>query len=336
MVPSTAAEVDAAWARRSLGLSDAQHDDGRAEPIGKGFGLASELLRVHLGGDAEPASVVVKLWDLDGAASGRELHVLHRLGRLGPRHPACLAGAVDQGKARAVLVLEDLVDVDQGDGLQQLSPEPAARVARLLADLHARWWRLSRLVAAADWLPPTPWLGLDRGWLRRRRSVFLDRFGSDLAPPTHGMLDKLEHTYPAAAEQLTNSAPTLLHDDVHLDNVVFDRSTNEPILLDWARASRGPAALDLVEVLLDVAEPAAASPALAAYLSRLRELGVPRADLDELHSDLSAAAIVSFARASCGVANWRPTIERELRLLTSGIERLPLRSRARLRDLSLD
>lgn len=324
-VPQEAGEVSPGWVRRRLG-HDVEVAAGEAvERIGEGFGLASVLMRVRLGGDLAPPSVVVKLWSTGAPTADREARLLTTFGdRLGARVPVCYDAVVDRENARAVLLLEDLGDVEQGDCLLQLGAVPASRVARLLARLHGSWWRSAELEAVA-WLPDTPWLALDRGWFAPRRARFLQRFPHHLDEHGRELLDDLETVYAGALEQLAGAPQTLLHDDFHLDNIVFDRATGDPILLDWARAARGPAVLDLAELLLAIAEPHAREHVLAAYTAELARQGVPEPDIDALDICLTAAVVVSFVKATCGVARWEPASPREAQMIELGIDRVQQR-----------
>lgn len=218
------------------------------------------------------------------------------------------------------LVLEDLGDVEQGDCLVQLAADPATRLARALAALHSSWWGRDEL-DTADWLPRSPWLNLDRDWFGPRRADFLERFGDRLDEPARRLLNGLESFYAREVAPLAAAPATLLHDDVHLDNVVVDRSTGEPILLDWARAATGPAALDLAELLVAIAAPGGTDKVLSVYRDALREGGVPDDDLAALERGVAAAVIVCFTKWTCGVARWMPASPREAQMIDLSIER---------------
>lgn len=318
-VPSSPDEVTVGWVRACLGRTPRGGAQG-IERIGEGFGLSSAILRVRLEGDERPDSVVVKLWSTEDPSGDRETRVLSSFGdRLGPRVPACLHAGVDVPHRRAVLVLEDFRDVEQGDCLRDVGVRPAQGLARAYAALHGRWWGSPEL-SSAGWLPRSPWLTLDRDWFEARRELFMQRFPVALDEPTQELLDMLRDLYPTAAARLGRAADTLLHDDVHLDNVLFDRTTGEPILLDWARAARGPGVLDVAELLMAVA-PGATEQALTAYRTALSAAAAPATDRADFDGQLAAAMLVSFVRHTCGVARWAPSSPREVRMIAVGLER---------------
>lgn len=292
-----------------------------AERIGEGFGLSSELLRVRLDAQEAPQSVVVKLWSTEAAPADREAQVLRVLAeRSGPRVPACYHAAVDEEAGRAVAVLEDLGEVEQGDATEDLDAGPAARMARVLAALHATGWGDAAL-ADTSGLARSPWLGLGQGWFPPRAALALERFGDRLSAPAKRMLERLGEVYPRAIARLDAAPATLLHDDLHLDNVVFDRATGAPILLDWARAAIGPAALDLAELLVMVVAPGMTDSLLATYRHELVERGVEASEAAGLEEAVAAAVVVCFVKGTCGVARWAAESPREARLLDRIVDR---------------
>ena len=113
-------------------------------------------------------------------------------------------------------------------------------------------------------------------------------------------------------ERLSGAPQTLLHADLHLDNVLFDGGVDHPVILDWARVSRGPAAIDLVELLF-LMSPDWKS-ALAIYLDELQRRGVA-VDEPALHRQIGGALLRRFISATCGVSRWETPSEREQKLI---------------------
>src|SRR5262249_3570901 len=141
----------------------------------------------------------------------------------------------------------------------------AEAMARAVAALHATWWESPEL-AATEWLPPLS--VRTREWLLERREKCFQRFGNRLTPWGRELLDRVE-SVSARGDELLGEAPhPLLHADLHLDNVLFEGASDKPVILDWARVARGPAAIDLVELMF-VMSPDAEG-ALAVYLEEMR------------------------------------------------------------------
>jgi thiamine kinase-like enzyme len=292
--------------------------DFSIEPVGVGYGFTSDSYRCSWVDGASRRSVVVKLWNSRGAGGAREPAVLEHFGRrFGIRVAERLSSVVDDVSGRAVLILEDLGTVTQGDALRTLGAADGRSLAGVLAALHATWWNDPELATLA-WLPAID--ALDRGpaWFRARRRSFLERFASRLDASEHAALERADTLARRADGWFAGAPETLLHGDVHLDNVVFDGA--DPILLDWARAARGPAEVDLAEVLFGIVEPADRAAVRAEYERELRRRGVT---IDAAGADrrLAAGAIRHFLRGTLGVAAWQPRTDREERLIEVGIER---------------
>lgn len=276
------------------------------ERIGQDFGLTSELVRCRLEG---ARSVIVKLWATDGQAGTREVAFYERFApRLGIRVPRRHFGAIDEATKRGVLVLEDLEGARQGDCLLQADPRDAAAIAATLATMHATWWGSSELAL------PSALVLRDPEWLELRRTRFFERYSVD--PATRLVLENLEAAQARADERLADAPETLVHDDLHLDNVVFEDG-DRPVILDWARAARGPAAVDLAQLLFDITPLRHFDETLRIYAEALGN----RANVAELRHQLGGALLRKVIRETCGMAMWEPATDREGAILTTGLER---------------
>jgi hypothetical protein len=321
-VPAKESEVTPTWLNQALAAAYpaiAARAVSR-ERIGAGFGLAGQLYRCRLQADQGPASVVVKLWAIDSPAGTREAAFYRQLApKFGAGIPVCYYTAVDEERRRGVLLLEDLDDVIQGDCLQQLPLPRALALTHLLAAIHAAWQQHSEL-AAAGWLPAMGRLEREAGWFASRQALFLEGFADRLDPIARRLMERIESLSARANERLSPAPETLLHTDFHLDNVLFQRNTGQPVLLDWARVARGPAALDLADLLFFIGRPADFNQLFTAYLQALRGGGV-HADETALHDALGGALLRKFISATCGVAHWQPASAREKAMIDVGLGR---------------
>jgi thiamine kinase-like enzyme len=323
-VPASASELTTEWLRAALAAVPGSADFRlhRAEPIGVGYGLASANLRCHLAGAGAPSSVIVKLWSTEPPAGATEvLFYLALGGRVGIRIPSCHHAAIDEASGRGVLVLEDFPAAIQGDCLEDLDAAGAQAMARLLATLHATWWGSEEL-AAMDWLPAARAVVRGPEWFRRKRPEFLERFGARVGPAVRRLVDHAESAQERANALLAAAPVTLLHGDLHLDNVLFAGGSDDAVVLDWARVARGPAALDLAELVFSMAPPVHFDLAVAAYLDELRRRGVSGPDEDALRLQLGGALLRMVVRGTCGISAWRPASPREWRILERSLERL--------------
>jgi fructosamine-3-kinase len=321
-VPAKESDVTPAWLNQALAASypAIAARAVRRERIGAGFGLAGQLYRCRLQADQGPTSVVAKLWATDSPAGTREATFYRQLApKFGAGIPVCYYTAVDEERQRGVLLLEDLDDVIQGDCLQQLPLPRALALTHLLAAVHAAWQQQPEL-AAAGWLPAIGRLEREAGWFASRRALFLERFADRLDPFARRLMERIESLAARANERLSPAPETLLHADLHLDNVLFQHDSGQPVLLDWARAARGPAALDLADLLFFIGRPADFNQLFTAYIQALRRGGV-QADEAALHDALGGALFRKFISATCGVARWQPASAREAAMIAVGLRR---------------
>jgi aminoglycoside phosphotransferase (APT) family kinase protein len=122
----------------------------------------------------------------------------------------------------------------------------ARAVLRTLARFHAAWWHDA---ADAEWIPG--W-GIDS---QRRHERFLraaDSFTSRHArvlPARVGqVVEHLKSAYPRVPEELVSGPRTIIHGDLHADNVLLAEVSEESLsafLLDWQMVALGPPVVDL-------------------------------------------------------------------------------------------
>jgi phosphotransferase family enzyme len=144
------------------------------------------------------------------------------------------------GVVDGLLLLED-VGGRQGDVLAGCSVDEAMLVLEPLSRFHAahrgghegfpRWGadppaRQERYAAQAD--------------------VFLERHGAELPPSVVELVDALRTRLASVVAELASAQPTLIHADLHLDNVLFDAADRPAVVLDWDIVANGPVALDVL------------------------------------------------------------------------------------------
>lgn len=288
--------------------------------IGEAYGLASEIYRCRLDGTGVPPSVVVKLWPLDGKAGAGEVHFYERFGeRVGARVPRAYHSALDRERARGILVLEEIDRAEQGDVLVQIAPDGAAAIARELGRVHARWWGSPDL-AHERWLRSLTHWGRDELWFAPRRARFLERFPDRLDSFSRRLLDRIDRAPARFNERLSDASETLIHADLHLDNILFESPGGAPVILDWAGVSRAPAVLDLASLLFGIGRIEDVDVLLAVYLAELDAGGV-EIDRPTLEHQLGGALLRRFALGTVGIARWEPQGPRELAMIEQSIER---------------
>ena len=130
--------------------------------------------------------------------------------------------------------------------------------------------------------------------------------------------------------ELKAAPTTLVHGDLHLDNVLFS-ADGTPIVLDWPSVSRGPAAADFGHFLAESVTPVlrrARQRALAErHAAALAARGVLGYDADALCRDAERVMVVLFGAAIRWAAG--PNAPKP------GEPRAPLLARSLLRNTAL-
>jgi hypothetical protein len=315
--------------------------------IGQQYGFTGVIGRVQVtyedGSDDLPGSLVVKLpMALDEAASGfrkaqeldparmrrhyercaREEHFYREIGA--PFVPRVYYSAADETSRRVVLLLEDLSSGRQGDVLQGCSIDDVAHVIDELAPFHARYWGGR---APAGGFEPTrlaPAAHQER--YQHRLELLLEHHANALSPDVLRIARRLGTNLAATAEKLNEGPMTLIHGDLHLDNLIFDISGRAVAILDWQIASVGPPASDVALLIYDSlgVEERRASEAdlLDRYSTLLFEHGVSDYSTADLRADCELALLLILA----GTVGGLTTIDasemtaRELALYENALE----------------
>jgi aminoglycoside phosphotransferase (APT) family kinase protein len=218
--------------------------------------------------------------------------------------------AADDENRRVVLLLEDLSGGRQGDVLDGCSVDDAALVIDELAPFHARWWGKRAPTSGFPHFGRNP-----RARQARYAELvepFLAEYGDALPTPVGGVIELLRSRLGAVAAALDARPQTLIHGDLHLDNLIFAaRGESRPVVvLDWQTVSVGPPAWDLARFLFDslsVEDRRSAEAALLdRYVTLLAAHGVPGYSVEDLWLECDLALLVLLA----GTVGWLATLDR--------------------------
>jgi len=288
--------------------------------IGIDYGLASTNFRCEIEGQNAPTSLVAKLWDTEGVGGTSEVNFYDHVGsKLSSSIPCCYYGAIDKEQHRGVLLLEDIANARQGDCTERASFEETARLTITLAEIHAAHWRDSNLNSWV-WLPDFRPLNATPEWLEPRAEKIQQLYGELFDPLSRNLLAIAPKVAARANALLAGGYQTLVHGDLHLDNVIFDDLNCRLYLLDWASAVKGSPALDLQVLLFDIGPLDHFNQLFEIYVVNVRELG---AELEEaqLIQKLEGGLLRNFIRQTCGLANWPNPHGRSLEIIKTSIER---------------
>jgi len=326
-LPAGPADLTPAWLTAALRASGAIEcvavTTADVDVIGQDRGFTGVIARVWLQYDGTesgaPASVVVKLptaaRDTPSAyraaqqgnpmverryieRCAREVAFYQQVAPLGPLPvPRLYYGAANSADARVALVLEDVRAARVGDALQGCTPDDALRVIEQMAQVHARWWEHPAR-HTLGWVPT--WGGNPRAAQDRYGALvapFLARFGHRVPLRVHRLIDDLRDRYAEVRFALAGAPATLIHGDLHLDNILFQPPGHAPavVIIDWQSVAWGRAVLDLALFLVGSLEikarRASEQEILRRYHDRLVAGGVGRYTLDHLHADLRLALL---------------------------------------------
>lgn len=233
-------------------------------------------------------------FDRDKGSENQEkiLRFLDRMPRFLMNAIAGLGAKVAAGKQRRyVLLLEDLAPMQAADQLAGLDPDGCKRVLGSIAELHRRFWQSERLEGHFWLLPLDVDARLRHGRFRQNRQRFAAASNEAVRP----LLDWLDVHGEALVRRLAADAPaTLMHNDLRLDNVMFDG--DECAFIDWQLVRRGPAAVDvayfLSGALAENCEPATEQDILRHYHAALNTADYP---FDAFERDYRRAMLMHLA-----------------------------------------
>ena len=245
---------------------------------------------------------------------------------------------VGKSAHRYVLLIEDLAEADVGDQVSGASVEACGQVLDAVASMHARFWGGKEL-ASLEWLQDQN----VNPRMRHRmyldsRPAFVAQYASHLQSGAARMLDWIDANGVRLARALHRDAPeTLIHCDLRLDNVFFDRrDPSAPVILaDWQLVGRGAAAYD-VAYLLSGALAADAPPdvergLLERYHAALLASGVADYDFDRFLRDYQRSLPAVF-QILATTDSMDLGEDRGVELMDLWVER----ALARVRDVHLD
>lgn len=242
---------EADWIGQALGTTIT---DLEAKLLGEGRGLQSTAWRLDLRCEppgSGPASVILKSETANqdfnefsrlNNAFGREVGVYtHCTPRLQDHKPEIYAC---EGSTPSWLLMEDLTHLHSGDQVIGLSYGETLATVERMAAIHAEFWM------DAD-LKQHSWLPRHGFWFADPKAEIVDDFfatyGVRFGPAVCKLYQAVLEQTSAIDDALEDRPWTLVHGDLRADNVLFDRTADDPlsVIIDWSWASRSLASIDI-------------------------------------------------------------------------------------------
>ena len=234
------------------------------ETIGEGAGMMSVLVRarLHYLRGHGPSSVIVKLASTsrDNLATAEAFHLYRRevgfyrtvASSIDMRLP-CIYYADITGEAPFVLVMEDLVDYENGDQVVGATPDQAMQAVTALAGIHAPFWDdVDR--GELEFIPyhypsyhsQALQRGASTGW-----DVVAALAGDALPKGLTSQRDRFVNAIPRMQAWITDAPRTVAHGDYRMDNLFFGRAPgHSPVAAaDWQGVLRCKGIHDLAKFL---------------------------------------------------------------------------------------
>jgi hypothetical protein len=214
----------------------------------------------------------------------------------------------DDASRRVVLLLQDVSGGRQGDVLRGCAVNDAAHVIEELAPFHARCW--GDLAPSLEFCRSGDDLGAWQERYDHQVEPFLAQYGASLPAGVRPIISGLRSRLATVADALYSGPQSLIHADLHLDNMIFDPPGDERsvIVLDWQTASVSSPALDVAFFLSDSLtvenRRAAEQNLLDRYVTLLAAHGVRNYTVEELRTDYGRALLLRLA----GTVGWLATV----------------------------
>jgi len=197
----------------------------------------------------------------------REYDALRLIGSdIGLPVPRLIAGRADAVHG-ALLLLEAVPGIHPSldDGW---SPEEAHRLLMMLAQMHRRWrdrsheqYRSFLPVWGAGTAGHTRPHARRAARFRRQLPKFIDMYRASLTSESQAHLRSIASSLEATLASAASWPQTLMHGDVHLENLIVGPDPQRSItLLDWQSVSSGPGLVDVVRFVTESVRWPAADP----------------------------------------------------------------------------
>lgn len=251
--------LTAEWISEALGISGHQLTVTEVRFERVGTGQMGTTYRLHLSYDKTkgPATLIAKMAGEDEAARvlvapGYAAEVgfyTALLSDLDVHSPHCWYGAITEDRTRFTLLLDDISNAVPGVQVDGCTVAQAAASLRNLVGLHAPRWGDERLWDLEFLLRPEPSMAAMMAQVMSTATEeFIQRYQDRLESADVETLR--DATSEIERWQLAKTTPfSAIHGDYRLDNLLFDKESDEVTAVDWQTAAIGPPLRDVAYFL---------------------------------------------------------------------------------------
>lgn len=299
--PDTPESISKEWLTDSLGIDQlrpgAEVTSFRIRAVGGETGWVGTIARIDISWSSNvegaPDSVIIKIsptgtgdpfgsfegFFYDTIARGRNFSV-----------PGCYFAFNDLAVGRSVLLLEDLSHLATVDFVQGCTPDEARSAIFALADIHAAWWN-DQSIASMQGLVSFATSRFESWWASYERSIRELLPDVELSKRMMEFGDVFASDPLGVAHRIESSPTTIVHRDVHVDNLLFDRTGTSPraVIVDWQTVGAAIGVSDVAYLLISSLSPSdrllSERRLVEAYHSRLMDLGIKGYEFERCWDD---------------------------------------------------
>ncbi len=255
--PHTPSDLSIEWLNDNIARSDSSCEFMSFD-IDEGIGALSDIAEVvrvtleHGSTTCGPSSIVLKFPKLDRLARlppdiagpyASEANLYRLLSERSELAVPRLIGAPEGAtRGQVIVILEDVSPANSGSQVAGCDIRDAKTILNQIAQIHALFWGRGSLPENPSGKVVAPFVEqiIAKGW-----DLFIVRYGSELSD-TLAAWKWIQSNIESIFEHRRSTPSTLIHGDLHLENVLFTKDAVRPtVLIDWQLSGRGLAAHDV-------------------------------------------------------------------------------------------
>ncbi len=283
----------------------------RMQPIGVKQGFTGSLFRLELSyvesNNDVPKSIVVKFspTEFDYREAIKDFNMrevnFYELATTESQLPLvdCYYSEFDADTSSSILLIEDLSNVQTIEFLDGCNIEDAKIVVQALAQLHVRWWNSPQL-EKISWLSSFHTWDFVDWWQQYPHELHTLLPNLDIPDSIFKVGGKVMSNLPSIINRLEGSPTTLIHRDIHVDNILFEEQSiyRSARIIDWQLVGRGLGISDIAYFMISSIPPKQRQQAehdlVKMYHSNLEQAGIDDYSFKQCWADYKFSAVAKL------------------------------------------